>query len=151
MGGPVWFYQSNDLRVIFSCIATGIPTLVSAVPVYLLCVYEFSYTAKGKKAHGGEKIVIKIRTVTRLVENTAAETPLRDGTPNPEETAHYKNKTTLAQADGWVSMHRKKKMEMAVGLAGATFHLCAQAAARFASSSKVRRQEQAGCQPCPRL
>lgn len=53
MGGPVRFYQSNHLRVIFSCTVTGIPTLVSAVSVYFCCVYEFTYTAKGKKAYGG--------------------------------------------------------------------------------------------------
>lgn len=55
MGRPIRFYQSNHLRVIFFCIATGIPILVSAVSVYLWCVYEFTYTAKGKKAYGGKK------------------------------------------------------------------------------------------------
>lgn len=54
MGRPIWFYQSNHLRVIFSYIVTGIPTLVSAVSVYFCCVYEFTYTAKGKKAYVGE-------------------------------------------------------------------------------------------------
>lgn len=51
MGGPIQFYQSNHLRVIFSCITT----LVSAVSVYLCCVYSFTYTAKGKKAYERKK------------------------------------------------------------------------------------------------
>lgn len=108
MGGPIRFYQSNHLRVIFFCIATGIPILVSAVSVFLWCVYEFTYTAKGKKAYGGKKKIVK-KTVTRLVENIAAENPLRDCTPNPEATAYYRSKTTLSWADGWASMCRKRK------------------------------------------
>lgn len=52
MGGPIRFYQSNHLRVIFSYIAA---TLVSAMSVYLWCVYSFTYTAKGKKAYERKK------------------------------------------------------------------------------------------------
>lgn len=104
MGGPIQFYQSNHLRVIFSCIANVVQCLfIFDVFICLLTQQKVRKLMKGKNYNK------KKRMVRRLVWNIAAETPLRDHTPNPEVTAHCRSKTTLSWADGWVSVHRKRK------------------------------------------
>lgn len=109
IGAPIQFYLSSHLRV------GNILLLLVYQLMYLQCLFIFDVfmnlltQQKVRNLIEGKNNNHKKRMVTRLVENIAAETPLRHHTPNPEATAHYRSKTTLSWTDGWVSRHRGRK------------------------------------------